>query len=188
MDKIRAFIAIPLPVAVQTELGRVSQSWADQIPQKAVRWVKPQLMHITLRFLGKMDPRSIPTLAQALDTVTARHQSFTLNLAAPGCFPNSKRPRVIWVGLEGQLEEVAVLKKDIDDVLVPLGWEIDGRSFRPHLTLGRVKESRKVQGFRWEADIEPLSLPAPAIHLIESKLQPSGPIYTIRHTSTLLTT
>jgi 2'-5' RNA ligase len=185
MKKIRAFIAIPLPDQVQRLLGNITHAWSNQIPEQSVRWVKPQLMHITLRFLGVTDSRIIPSLIQVLDNVTAEHEFFTLRLDKPGCFPNIKRPRVIWVGLQGQLSAVQLLKKAVDEAVVPLGWEIENRSFRPHLTLGRVKESRKVRGHRWEAEIQPLSVPVRKIHLIESRLQQDGPIYTIRHESFL---
>ena len=185
MKKIRAFIAILLPSQVQNLLGNVTYGWSEQIPERSVRWVKPQLMHITLRFLGDTDVKSIPELVQVLDSVTSQQDSLTLELGKPGCFPNTKRPRVIWVGLQGQLNAAQTLKKTIDEALVPLGWELENRSFQPHLTVGRVKDSRKVKGYRWEAEIDPLPIPVQLVHLIESKLQRDGPIYTVRHKSFL---
>lgn len=182
---IRTFIAIPLPERVQTILGDVSRDWSQQIPDRSVRWVKPQLMHITLRFLGDTVVGSIPTLSAALDEITAQRTAFTLRLAHTGCFPNENRPRVIWVGLQGQLDAARALKQEIDKALIPMGWEPEGRSFRPHLTVGRVKDSRRVKGFRWEADIEPLPVPVRSILLIESELRQTGPIYTVRHESLL---
>lgn len=181
MRSIRAFIAIPLSSEVQTLLGAVSQTWSEQIPERSVRWVKPHLMHITLRFLGDTGIASLPTLADALDGIAARNDAFTLRLDRPGCFPNNKRPRVIWMGLQGQLDTARALKQEIDEALVPLGWEQEHQSFRPHLTIGRVKDSRKVRGFRWEANVEPLPVPVQVIHLIESALHPTGPVYTVRH-------
>ena len=185
MREIRAFIAIPLSTEVQALLGAVSQSWSEQIPERSIRWVKPHLMHITLRFLGNTEIASLPTLADALDRIAARNDAFTLRLDRTGCFPNNKRPRVIWVGLQGQLDAARALKQEIDEALGPLGWEQEDRSFRPHLTIGRVKNSRKVRGFRWEANVDPLPVPVPAIHLVESALHPAGPVYTVRHKSIL---
>ena len=185
MRTIRAFIAIPLSTEVQALLVAVSQTWSEQVPERSVRWVKPHLMHITLRFLGDTEVASLPTVADALDGIAARINAFTLRLDRPGCFPNNKRPRVIWVGLQGQLETARALKHEIDEALVPLGWEQDDQSFRPHLTVGRVKDSRKVRGFRWEANVEPLLVPVNVIHLIESDLLPAGPVYTVRHKAVL---
>lgn len=185
MNKIRAFIAIPLPGSVQALLGDISQEWSRQIPERSVRWVKPHLMHVTLRFLGDTGIETIPSLASTMDRITAQQESFALRLDHPGCFPNTKWPRVVWVGLKGQLDAARLLKQEIDGALVPLGWELDDRAFRPHLTVGRVKDSGKVKGFNWEADIKSLPVPVNAIHLIESKLQRTGPIYTVRHQSYL---
>lgn len=185
MKKIRAFIAIPLPEAVQTHLGAIGLTWAEQLPQGAVRWVKPQLMHATLRFLGDTDEALIPRVAGTLDEVAARHEEFTITLDQPGCFPNTRRPRVVWVGLQGNIAAAQELKEAVDQALVPIGWELEDRSFRPHLTLGRVKDSRKVKGFEWKAAIEPLLIPVESIHLIESDLQRAGPVYTVRHASKL---
>jgi 2'-5' RNA ligase len=181
MRTIRAFIAIPLSTEVQALLGVVSQTWSEQVPERSVRWVKPHLMHITLRFLGDTQVASLRTVAGALDRIAAQNDAFTLRLDRPGCFPNNKRPRVIWIGLQGQLETARALKQEIDEALIPLGWEQENRSFRPHLTIGRVKDSRKVRGFRWEANVEPLPIPVQTIHLIESTLHPAGPVYTVRH-------
>jgi 2'-5' RNA ligase len=186
MSKIRAFIAIPLPTQVQTQLGEVSQTWQKELPERSVRWVKPHLMHISLRFLGDTDITTIPDLRATLNKVTAHRPVFTLQLAQTGCFPNKKRPRVIWVGLQGQLDAAQMLKQELDEVLIPFGWEREKRPFKPHLTIGRVKDSRKVKDFDWRADIEPLPIPVRTIHLIESQLRPSGPVYTVRHKSLLL--
>jgi len=185
MRVIRAFIAIPLSTEVQALLGVVCQTWSEQVPERSVRWVKPHLMHITLRFLGNTEVASLPTIADALDGIAARNNAFTLRLDRPGCFPNNKRPRVIWVGLQDHLETARALKQEIDEALVPLGWEQEDQSFRPHLTIGRVKDSRQVRGFRWEADVEPLPVPVQAIHLIESALHSTGPVYTVRHKTVL---
>ena len=185
MGVIRAFIAIPLPTEVQDFLGILCQIWSKQIPEKSVRWVKPELMHITLRFLGNCEAGTLPALADVLDEIAAQEDAFTLKLDKPGCFPNNKRPRVIWVGLQGQLDGARALKQAVDDALVPLGWEQEGRSFRPHLTVGRLKDSRKVKGFQWKANQKPLPVPVKAIYLIESELHHTGPVYTVRHKSFL---
>ena len=187
MKKIRSFIAIPLPEHVQTYLGSVGDMWAEQVPAQSVRWVKPHLMHATLRFLGDTEATLLPRVAALLDEVALAHESFSLALDHPGCFPNTKRPRVVWIGLQGQLETAHRLKAAIDQALVLLGWEAEDRSFSPHLTIGRVQDSRQVQGFRWEAAVEPLAIPVQSVQLIESDLQRSGPVYTVRHTSALRT-
>jgi 2'-5' RNA ligase len=183
--QVRMFIAIPLPAEVRSALGQVSTVLAAQAPTRAVRWVKPELMHVTLRFLGDTAVSLIPTIAAELDRVCAQQQAFNLAVGGLGCFPNRHRPRVIWAGLQGDVAQAGALAVTVNNVVVPLGWEVEKRPFRPHLTLGRVNDSRKVQGIDWEMAIEEMVVRVTAVHLIESQLQPSGPVYTVRHTSYL---
>jgi 2'-5' RNA ligase len=187
METIRAFMAVTLPEAVQCELGLAAEVLAGRVAPRAVRWVKPERVHITLRFLGDTAVAKLPAITQIMDEAARRHAPLTLHLRGTGCFPNAKRPRVVWVGLGGELAELAALKQDVDAGLVPLGWEMERRPFRPHLTLGRVKDAKKVRGVSWEIGVKEEAVLVTAVHLIESQLTRQGPIYTIRHTSRLQT-
>ncbi len=185
MTEIRTFIAIHLSDSVQSELSKVQNNLKGQMPPDSVRWVKPEQIHLTLRFLGATAVSQLPHLVTALDAITLQHEPFTLQLSNLGCFPNQKRPRVIWAGIEGNLQAARALKAEIETAVAELGWEKDARSFRPHLTIGRVKESRQLQAIRWGSEINELEIPVSAVHLIESQLTRSGPIYTVRHSSHL---
>ena len=187
VNTIRAFIAVSLPPAVQAALGRLSQTLAAQVPTRSVRWVKPELMHLTLRFLGDTAVSQLPAITAALDQVAVTQAPFTLHLGTLGGFPNRRRPRVIWVGLASSGGEIGELKQAIDACLVPLGWDVEDRPFQSHLTLGRVNDGRQLAGLNWDmgVGVERLVVPVTAIHLIESQLRPDGPIYTIRHSSHL---
>ncbi len=182
---IRAFLAINLPDEVRAYLGELSRELDKQVPARSVRWVKPDRMHLTLRFLGETDVALIPELRRAVDDATKRHQPFTLQLKGFGCFPDCTRPRVLWAGIHDEEEAAIRLKRDIDKALSSFGWEPEKRPFRPHLTLGRIKDSRKLASQQWPADVKPLAIPVSSIHLIESKLRPEGPIYTLQHSSLL---
>ena len=138
MQQIRAFIAIELPEDARRALGNTARRLAEQLPQGSVRWVRPELIHLTLRFLGDTAVAKLPTIAAALDALGAQHAPFTLALSEAGCFPNRKRPRVIWAGLDGQLAPLQALKRDLDRALAASGWELEDRPFQPHLTLNIV--------------------------------------------------
>jgi len=161
MTTIRAFIAIDLPPVVKAALGDVTATLGRGLPRGAVRWVRPEQMHLT-------------------------RPLFTLRLAEAGCFPNTRRPRVVWVGLGGDEAALGSLVAALEAALRPLGWPPEDRPFRAHLTLGRVKDVHAALGIDWSAVVPPLELPVIAIHLIESQLRPDGAVYTVRHTSTLL--
>ncbi|MDX1687113.1 MAG: RNA 2',3'-cyclic phosphodiesterase [Candidatus Promineifilaceae bacterium] len=185
MEKIRTFIAVTLPDDVSEALGAVSQELAPQVPEKSVKWVTPERIHLTLRFLGDTPVDKLDDVASGLDRVAAGRAPFTLHLDQLGCFPNERRPRVIWVGVRGATEEVAALKEAIDEMLDPLGWEPERRSFHPHLTLGRVKRNHRQVALPWGSPVVSRPIPVDAVHLIESRLRPEGPVYTVRHTSSL---
>ena len=189
MITIRAFIAIDLPPDVKAALGRVAVTLGEGLPRGAVRWVRPEQMHLTLAFLGDTPVEKLSAIHKAMDGVVARQQPFTLALDGVGCFPNRRRPRVVWVGLAaaggGESGPLLALKAALDEALTPLGWPLEDKPFRAHLTLGRVKDERAVQGIEWAADVPPLAAPVSAIHLIESQLRPDGPVYTVRYSSQL---
>jgi 2'-5' RNA ligase len=186
MKMIRAFVAIDLPEDVKNALGEVSRQLANQVPTGSVRWVKPERMHLTVRFLGDTAVSQLPQISSTLDDMAKQHPPFSLHLSHLGCFPNERRPRVIWVGLQGNTNALLSLKQDVDQALAPLGWEVEKRPFRAHLTLGRVKDARKLADVKWGVDVEKLVVPVTAVKLIESQLRPLGPLYIIRHESKLL--
>jgi 2'-5' RNA ligase len=186
MPTFRAFIALYLPTNLKQYCGQLNQSYARQVPDRAVRWVKPEVMHLTLRFLGDTPEAKLPALQAALDQVAATHTRFALQLDRLGCFPNERRPRVIWAGMQGDTEAAAILKTALDAALNPLGWEKENQPFRAHLTLGRVKHSHRQIRLPFGAALEPIPIPVDALHLVESELRPDGPRYTTRHTATLL--
>jgi 2'-5' RNA ligase len=133
----------------------------------------------------------LTAITQAMDAAVQNQPTLTLQLSGTGCFPHVKRPRVIWAGLAGQVAELVALKQKLDAGLQPLGWEMEKRPFRqaqdkpfkPHLTLGRVKDDKKLRGVSWAVDMEAVVVGITAVHLIESQLTRQGPIYTARHTS-----
>ena len=122
-----------------------------------------------------------------MDQLAATQESFDLQLGELGCFPNHRRPGVVWVGVGGQLERLQTLYDAVEKLVGSLGWDPEGRSFHPHLTLGRVKDSRRLADARlqWGKVLEPRAIPVNALHFIESRLQPDGAVHTLRHTSCL---
>lgn len=182
---MRLFIAIELPEPLAAALRTYSLALAQQVPPHVVKWVDADKMHLTLVFLGETHPDKVRLVQAVMNVAAAAHPSFTLQPTVLGCFPGSLRPRTIWAGLAGEVKVAQSLKKTLDAGLEPLGWEPEKRPFAPHLTLGRVKDERGHMPLNWGETIKAEPFPVNAIHLIESQLQPGGPIYTVRHTSYL---
>jgi 2'-5' RNA ligase len=191
MEPLRLFIALELDDAMRAALKRAQVQLQDEknngrVAKKCVRWVAPQNLHLTLKFLGNSNPSHLPTLQRALTRIAENTLPFQLCARGLGCFPNAHRPNNVWVGLEGDVARAALLVRQIDDACAALGFARDERGFTPHLTLGRVK--REVNHAQRAALGEHVARFAPetygeirarSIALISSNLRPDGPVYTI---------
>ena len=183
---MRLFIAIELPESLAAALQAYSLTLAQQVPPRVVKWVDAHSMHLTLVFLGGNGTEKVRLVQAVMNVAAASHSPFNLKPTVLGCFPNQARPRIIWAGLAGEVKVAQSLKKTLDAGLEPLGWQPEKRAFAPHLTLGRVKdEGRGRVSLPWGETIPANPFRVTAIHLIESQLRPSGPLYTVRHTAQL---
>jgi 2'-5' RNA ligase len=135
---IRAFIAIDLPAPLRKELDAVVSRF-NALRASGVRWVAAANIHLTLKFLGESVPASLNDLAGKLKAVAPEQPTFSLRVAGLGAFPNPRRPRVIWVGLDAS-PELERLQQAIETQSALAGFSPDDRKFSPHLTLGRVQE------------------------------------------------
>ena len=183
MKEMRLFIAVALSPEMKQALTRVAGLLAARVPAGSIRWVQPDLRHLTLRFLGETAVSKLDMIEQTMDKAAQQQSPLSLHLQEIGCFPHARRPRVVWAGLAGQVAELAAFKSMLDVGLQPLGWEPEKRPFIPHITLGRVKNAGKLRGVSWAGEMEAVQLEITAVSLIESQLSPQGPRYTTRHIS-----
>lgn len=133
----RLFIGIELPRAYQDGIRPFSADLGRRLNAK-IKWTQPGNWHLTLKFLGDTDTERIPFITEALAAIDA--PKFVMRAGGAGVFPNLKRPRVLWLGLAKGAQSCATLAEAIQNALHPLGIERDDRTFRPHLTLGRIKK------------------------------------------------
>ena len=185
--KLRAFIAVELPPAAREAVEGVIRDLRAKSGD-AVRWVRPEGVHLTLKFLGDIDADSVPAISEALDRCAAPTAPFDLFLEGVGAFPNARRPRVVWVGLGGGLEPLLGLQQSIEGELEALGYARERRAFTPHLTLGRVRDRispaqvRALSEALGVVSVAPgVKLPVKEISLMQSDLRPSGAVYTRLH-------
>jgi 2'-5' RNA ligase len=184
MEEMRSFIAIELPPEMKLTLARL-QNRLKSGSRASVKWVGPDSIHLTLKFLGNIDTALIGKITSALEEACRGVRPFSLEISGLGVFPNERRVRVVWVGLTGETGTLGQLQKHIDDGLAPLGFKAEARSFTPHLTLARVREQatlderqalgRLVSNTGIESGG---SLSINAVHLMRSQLTRVGPIYT----------
>jgi 2'-5' RNA ligase len=136
---LRTFIALPLPPEWTRQLAETIEVLQRATPA-GVRWVSPDGIHLTLKFLGPTDARLVPSILDALTTNFAQAISPILALSGLGTFPSGRDPRVIWAGVTGGTEDLDDLHWRAEQAVSGHGWCADSRPFRPHLTLGRVRD------------------------------------------------
>ena len=176
----RSFIAIDLSDEVREAVATVQNEL--QRSMRDVRWVEPRGIHLTLKFLGTIDPALVETIsARTREAIQGVH-SFTVTVRGVGGFPNLRKPRVLWVGVQDQRSILQTMKAHIEQRLTGVGFEREARTFCPHLTLGRAK-TRQAQGPAGDL-IETLKhrylgdMTIREIILFRSHLKPTGPEYT----------
>ncbi|MCK8600898.1 RNA 2',3'-cyclic phosphodiesterase [Desulfoferrobacter suflitae] len=176
---IRTFIAVDVPFLVKREL----EKFAGELKMSGalVTWVKPERMHLTLKFLGDVSPEQIEPIGQALQQAATGIHPVHLQPAGCGAFPSLKQMRVVWVGLRGDVDLLQTLHKRVETALTTLGFAAEERPFKAHLTLGRVK-GKKHLNLLQEALLAHRQFTAGAFAVTEltlyrSDLRPTGPIY-----------
>jgi len=181
---LRSFIAIELPPEVQKAITRATSSIQKALPKPLVRWVTEQNIHLTLKFLGEVSPSNLEGLAEALKVESSQHPCFELSIGKLGAFPNTRRARVIWIGLEAP-PELQNLQHGVEAVAARLGYPAEERPFSAHLTIGRVGQNASATDLaRIRTELEgcrvgPLArLTVDSLHIFKSDLQPAGSIYT----------
>lgn len=171
---MRLFLALNLPEAVRDAAHAAHAPLRDAAP--AVGWTTPDKLHLTVKFIGERPPEAVDALAAAAARAAARHAPVVLGLANFGAFPNRRRPRVLWLGVRPD-PRLELLHHDVELACAELGLSVEGRPFRPHVTLGRVRpggapvdpqalaQAARAVHFRVEVTVETLDLmlsePAP---------------------------
>ncbi len=175
----RLFVACELPEEVRRAMGGLVESLRAQ-SDGAVRWVNPQSMHVTLKFLGDVPERQIPAVKMALQEAVVRHSAFFLELSNIGSFGGREGIRLMWAAVAGDVLRLEALARDVNRALAVVGFQPETRPFRPHLTLGRVRNDVPTrQRAEIEVAVGKTKIPVcewrtAEISLIRSRLQPDG--------------
>jgi 2'-5' RNA ligase len=173
---IRTFVAVCLDAELRSAISAAAERVKKHAPN--VKWVAPDNLHVTLKFLGSVREDRIASVQEALDEVAPQFEAFDVTIAGLGVFPNPRRPR----GTEDGREQLIALAKAVEDRLVEAGFEKEDKPFKSHITIGRVREGKPV-GDLTEAiegtDTGELGVQrVDSIVVMESALRPEGPIYT----------
>jgi len=176
---MRTFIAVELPENIKNKIGEL------QTPLKRtnafVSWVKPENIHITLKFLGEVPEEKINEVFSATEAALKETKKFKMNLKGTGAFPDFRRPRVIWVGTGKGGEELSNMANKIEEEMEKIGYPKENRKFSPHFTIGRVKSPKDIEKLMERVkttDFETEDIEVNEVTVMKSQLHPAGAIYT----------
>jgi 2'-5' RNA ligase len=181
MDEIRSFTAIELPPALKDEIGNYIRDLKKI--QRGVKWVKAENLHITLKFIGEQSHALTANITETLGGIDFNSGKFTVTAAETGAFPNKRRPRVIWLGLNAEPPDSLLhLQSAIENKLETIGIEREKRPFSAHLTIGRVKfgdNFGRIWKYVEKYPFPPFSFDVESFALIKSILASQGAQYTV---------
>lgn len=191
MSLTRTFIALELPTKTHQEISTQTAWLRQDFGTDLVRWVPPSNIHLTLKFLGDISSAKIEQVCQVLSDITGRHEKHKVTISGLGTFPNYRRPRVIWIGIQAP-ETLKALHQELEAATAKLGFPPEKRSFKPHLTIGRVKNhisNKNIESLQQALSSTKIgfidTVEFNALHLFKSDLKPSGAVYTKLYSAAL---
>ncbi len=180
MEGVRSFIAIEIPPSLRNLLENLQRDLKKA--DGDVRWVRPEGIHLTLKFLGSIEKGEVEKISRTLESIATAWRPFELNFHGLGCFPRFRSPRVIWVGLNQGVGSITSLQHAIEESLAKEGFAREDRSFTPHLTIGRVRSQKGkeplLRAIEMKKDVALGGFWTREITFFRSELHPKGAIYT----------
>ena len=179
-NQLRTFIAFKLPKEIRRRIGEMQSH--GRSAGLGVRWVKPDNIHLTLKFLGDTDPSLGSAVRTAMQTAVAGQRPLELATGGLGGFPSLKRPRVIWQAVTGDIERLRTIQTRLAAGLAPCGFKPEGRPFRAHLTIGRIRKpqrwgAREAAMVTQHGDMPAQPFTADTLIWYRSQLHPQGAVY-----------
>ncbi|MEK6534878.1 MAG: RNA 2',3'-cyclic phosphodiesterase [Thermodesulfobacteriota bacterium] len=178
---IRAFLALDPPEEILREIERI-QDRLRKLIRGDLRWVRPEGIHLTLKFFGDVSENAVVNISVVAGQAAAAVGSFELAIGGTGVFPDPSRPRVVWLGMNGEVARLVTFQQGLERALREIGFPPEERPFRPHLTLGRIKSPKGLTGLaealEKEKTVTAGRFTASGLSLFQSELTPRGAVYT----------
>ena len=178
----RVFCAAELPAAVRARLQDHILRLQKEVPGAAASWSRVENIHLTLKFFGNVVVKRIARISEAAERVVRQFSTFQIGIGETGVFPKPSRPQVLWIGVSDPSGQLSALQEKFENECAAEGFEKEGRAYRPHLTIARL---RKPEGARHLADahlqmkFEPIEVELKELVVFRSELSPKGSKYTV---------
>ncbi|MCL4242161.1 MAG: RNA 2',3'-cyclic phosphodiesterase [Dehalococcoidia bacterium] len=183
-DHVRLFVACEVPDEVKEAIGETIEGLRKK-SGPAVRWIKPEGVHVTLKFLGEVPVKKLPAVKLAIQEAVVGHSPFELEFSNIGTFGGREGLRIMWVGIAGDVLRLEALVRAVNAALAVVGFEPERRPFRPHLTLGRVRDEigtrqrAEIEVAVGKTDVPGVNWRTSQVSLMRSKLGPGGASYEV---------
>ena len=184
LEQVRLFVACEVPDDVKRDIGEVIESLRSR-SGAAVRWIKSDGVHVTLKFLGEVPVKKLPAVKLAIQEAVVGHSPFELEFSNIGTFGGREGLRIMWIGVAGDVLRLEALVRAVNAALAVVGFEPERRPFRPHLTLGRVRDEIPTRQ-RAEIEVHVGKTPVPStswrtsqVSLMRSRLTAQGAMYEV---------
>lgn len=178
----RIFVAIKISETAKREVSNYVENLRDEFKHLRIGWEKEEKLHLTMKFFGDTAEDKIEKIKMAVKETAINFSSVRLKLNGTGVFPNRKKARVLWLGIDDENKELKKVYESLENNFENCGFAKEKRSFNPHLTIARLREplnSKKIITNHLQNEFEPVEFEALEIVIIESKLQPTGSFYSV---------
>lgn len=192
-DHVRLFVACEVPDDVRENIGSIIETLRSR-SGTAVRWIRPEGVHVTLKFLGEVPVKQLPAIKLAVQEAVVGHSPFELEFSSIGTFGGREGLRIMWVGIAGDVLRLEALVRAVNAALAVVGFEPERRPFRPHLTLGRVRDEiptrqrAEIEVAVGKMDVPPSAWRTTHVSLMRSRLTTAGAVYEVLATFPLRVT
>ena len=180
-EEWRVFCAVELPDHVRGRLREHIQGVRAAVPEAAASWTRVENIHLTLKFFGNVDVHRIPTISDAASRVAEKFSPVQIGVGTTGVFPKPSRAQVLWIGVSDPSGELSSLQRQLEDECAKKGFEKEGRAYRPHLTIARLRKSegaRQLADAHLQMKFEPIEIELNELVVFRSELSSKGSRYT----------
>lgn len=180
MQTRRIFIAVDISDEARNVVATYIDELRREFPKLHVGWERPEKLHLTLKFLGDVEDAQQEFVHAAMKAIAGNFYKFRLETSSTGVFPNLHKPSILWLGISGNVEMMVQIAEEVEREFETLGFTTERRAFKPHLTIGRLREpwlSNNLACRHLANKFEPVGFEVREIVIYESKLQPTGSFY-----------
>ena len=183
----RIFAAVDISDEARRKVAAYVSDLRSEFPKIRVGWDKPEKLHLTLKFLGDTNEKQLSELEKIVAETSSNINSFNLQIAETGVFPNARNPRVLWIDVQDESGNLSKINERLETECAKIGFAREKRAFVPHLTIGRIREPHRAKDLaskHLENIFEPIEITVSEIVIYESQLLPSGSVYSVvsKHT------